>query len=71
MILWNACSYMQGLKGQEEWLISVCGPSKVVYVRMNALGKAMTTEVLEGRRKSIALNVFGLSHGDLCRRAKS
>merc|ERR1719330_1572054 len=45
--LWNACSYMEPLKGKEEWTITQWGLVKVVYIKMNASGRALTIEELE------------------------
>merc|ERR1719277_815674 len=47
--VWNACSYMEALKGHEEWKFTEWGPVKLVHIKMNASGRAMTVEELELR----------------------
>ena len=60
--LWNACSYMEALKGKAEWQLTDWGPVKVVYIKMNACGKALTVEELEVRRKTIVVNMLKIVH---------
>jgi len=69
--LWNACSYMEALKGREEWRITPCGPVKLVYVKMNAANKALTVQELESRRKNIVVNMLETLSTDIQRDMKA
>merc|ERR1712154_599935 len=63
-ILWNACSYMEPLKGKEEWRITEWGPVKVACVKINSCAKAFTVEELEIRRKVMVMNMFDTVNRD-------
>lgn len=66
-ILWNACSYMEALKGKEELKLTEWGPVKVMHIKMNASGRAMTVEELEAQRKNIVVNMLETIRGDVGR----
>ena len=65
--LWNACSYMDPLKGKEQWIITKWGPVKLIQIKMNANGKALTVEDLEMRRKTIVVSMAETFHADIRR----
>merc|ERR1719330_492541 len=65
--LWNACSYMEALKGKEEWRLTKWGLVKLVYIKMNASGRALTVEELEMQRKKVVMNMLETLHGDIYR----
>lgn len=64
-ILWNACSYLEAREGREEWKMTKWGPVKLVSVKMNASGRALTVEELESRRKTIVVNMLETIDGDI------
>merc|ERR550532_1724832 len=66
--LWNSCSYMEALKGREQWVITKKGlVVKLVEVKMNASGRALTVEEVEERRKTIAVNMLETINSDIGR----
>merc|ERR1719210_1183560 len=65
--LWNACSYMEALKGKEEWRLTKWGLVKLVYIKMNASGRALTVEELEYQRKGTVVNMLETMRGDISR----
>merc|ERR1719210_1183559 len=65
--LWNACSYMEALKGKEEWRLTKWGLVKLVYIKINASGRALTVEELEHQRKATVVNMLETIHGDISR----
>jgi len=52
--VWNACCFIQNLKGREEVVLPEGGGVvKVFHVHCSANSKAETIEELEGRRKRV------------------
>ena len=64
--VWNACSYIQNLRGRQEMIATEWGPVLVLNVRANANSRMMTIEELEERRKKIAVSMFQAIHTDVC-----
>lgn len=62
--LWNAYSYMEPLRGKEHIIITDSGPVKLVPIKMNANGRALTVEELEHRRKTIVTSMLEFIQGD-------
>jgi hypothetical protein len=53
--LWNVLTYLQYLEGREEVLTTPHGLCRVITVKANSNGRALTVEELAGRRKKLHL----------------
>jgi hypothetical protein len=66
--VWNACCFIQNLKGREEVVLPEGGGIvKVFHVLCSANSKAETVEELEGHRKRVVESVLDTLHADVCR----
>ena len=61
--LFNACAYLEALRGKGEILMTEWGPVRIILVRVNANGRAQTVEELLARRKNVALDVLHTLEG--------
>merc|ERR1719238_1924807 len=57
-MLFNACSYVEPLRGKDEIKLTKWGPVRIVMVKVNANGRAETVEELRARRQTVALDVL-------------
>ena len=66
--VWGACSFLQNLKGREEVVLpEEGGIVKIFHVLCSANSKALTVEELEGRNKTVAVNMLQTVHNRFSR----
>ena len=66
--VWNACSFLQHLPGRDEVVLPPGGGVvRIYHVLVSANSRAQTVEELEGRRKSVVVQVLDTLHADVCR----
>ena len=66
--MWNVCSFLQHLPGRDEVVLPPGGGVvRIYHVLVSANSRAQTVEELEGRRKSVVVQVLDTLHADVCR----
>ena len=62
--MWNSCSYLEALHGQEEVVATEGGLVRLYFVKVSANSRAQTVAELEDRRKRVVINMLAASQAD-------